>query len=57
MRECEIIYVKKDGTVGWKWRLVDEQGKARASEETYELFYDCVTAAREKGLQPNVKCR
>jgi len=56
MRECEIIYVKSksDGTVGWKWRLVED--KSRASEETYELFYECVTAARAKGLQPNVKC-
>ena len=57
MRECEIVYVKTDGTVGWKWRLVDDQGKPRASEETYELFYDCVSAARAEGLQPNVKCR
>lgn len=52
---CEIIYLKS--AKGWKWRVLSARGdaKPRTSQETFELFYDCVSAARAKGYQPNVK--
>ena len=55
LKLCEIIYVEK---AGWKWRRLTEPGvaKAEVSEETFQLFYDCVTAARARGYNPNVRC-
>jgi hypothetical protein len=53
---CEIIYVKEKKAAGWKWRLIEANGRAKASEETYALFYECISAARARGLKPNVKC-
>jgi len=57
MAICEIIYVKS--AKGWKWRTrtLSERAEAKpkTSEETFPLFYDCVSAARAKGYQPNVK--
>jgi len=55
---CEIIYVKDARARGWKWRLIAEPGKPapQPSQETFELFYECVSAARAKGYRPNVKC-
>ncbi len=55
-RLCEIIYVKEKDAKGWKWRLVDPKGEPKASEATYELFYECIAAARAKGYHPNLKC-
>ncbi|HYG54262.1 MAG TPA: hypothetical protein VD965_03085 [Burkholderiales bacterium] len=37
---------------GWKWRSLEPADKGRASEEVYELFYECVTAARREGFTP-----
>jgi hypothetical protein len=55
MSPCEIIYVKD--AKGWKWRsLADESPQRKTSEETFQLFYDCVSAARAKGYKPNIKC-
>ena len=58
MRLCEIIYVKEKSAKGWKWRpVVAQDGKTKASESTYELFYECIAAARAQGYQPpNLKC-
>ena len=58
MRTCEIIYVKDVQAKGWKWRALSEQDKLQpeTSVETFQLFYDCVSAARAKGYLPNVKC-
>lgn len=57
MRPCEIIYVKQKEAIGWKWRVIDDEGLAKVSKETYGLFYECVSAARAKGYSPpNVKC-
>ena len=57
---CEIIYVKHKTGYGWKWRPVAADDEARAgaeaSEKTYQLFYECVTAARASGYIPNQKC-
>ena len=57
MSICEIIYVKSEK--GWKWRTrtSSERGEAKpqTSEETFQLYYECVSAARAKGYQPNVR--
>ena len=54
MRRCEIIYVKQANGTGWKWRAVSVDDKPEPlSRETFDLFYDCVTAARAKGFQPD----
>ena len=50
--QCEIIYVKTRAGTGWKWRVVSAGGVARSSEQSYELFYECVVAARESGYTP-----
>ena len=61
LKPCEIIYVKQ--AKGWKWRSQSEPGaepgahQTQTSEETFELFYDCVTAARARGYNPPVKCK
>lgn len=57
LKPCEIVYVKKAN--GWKWRSLPESGAAKAqmSDETFPLFYDCVSAARARGYNPPVmKC-
>ena len=54
---CEIFYVKHDGSFAWKWRYVASNGGVVESNETYELFYECITAARERGYQPQIKCK
>jgi hypothetical protein len=56
MRLCEIIYVRQKEGGGWKWRPIADEGAIKSSEETYGLFYECVTAARANGYNPNVKC-
>ena len=55
MRRCEIIYFKD--VRGWKWRtLADETGvKPETSDESFPLFYECVLAARAKGLRPELQ--
>ncbi|HYD57073.1 MAG TPA: hypothetical protein VEB41_09215 [Burkholderiales bacterium] len=55
-RLCEIIYVKSEK--GWKFRLLPAEGMPvpKPSDETYELFYDCVSAARKRGYTENIKC-
>jgi len=60
MPSCEIIYIKS--AKGWTWRALRRNGskqgesKLEAPQETYPLFYDCVSAARLKGYNPNIKC-
>ena len=53
---CEIIYVKSKQDAGWKWRPISDGTERHPSEKTYELFYDCVVAARASGYTPNLKC-
>jgi hypothetical protein len=57
MHRCEIVYVVD--AKGWKWRaLGDHQTrKPVRSEETFQLYYECVLAARAKGYDPEIKCR
>jgi hypothetical protein len=52
---CEIIYSAR--AKGWKWRVAScGKTKDADSRETFQLFYECVAAARANGLQPNVRC-
>lgn len=53
---CEIIYVSQKHASGWKWRPL--AAGAQACQETYQLFFECVTAAKASGYGPaNLKCR
>lgn len=55
-RSCKIIYVQSPQ--GWKWRAIGADGKPApvACEETYQLFYDCLSAARARGYTESPKC-
>ena len=59
MRQCEIFHVKLEKRAGWKWRAVLPGGQIQACKEIYDLFYECVTAARREGYDPvpALKCR
>ena len=55
MTSCEIIY--STSAKGWKWRLATPSTFEKTeSDETFQLFYECVAAARANGLRPNVRC-
>ena len=56
MKHCEIIHVSLRGSSGWKWRHVPLKGRAIECEQTYALYYECVSAALRKGYQPKLKC-
>ena len=55
---CEIYFIVHGETFRWKWRHLGEDGSVDVeSEESYELFYECVCAAREHGYQPpKIRC-
>jgi hypothetical protein len=54
---CEIFPVPHRASFRWKWRHLAEDGSVKdESDESYELFYECVCAAREHGYQPEIKC-
>jgi hypothetical protein len=54
---CEIFHVPHAASFRWKWRHLADDGSVKdESQETYELFYDCVCAARAHGYRPNIKC-
>ena len=52
---CEIYPIFDKKSFLWKWRQVDEDGRIEESQETYFLYYDCVSAARSSGYRPKVK--
>jgi hypothetical protein len=56
MNLCDIIAIKHGRTFRWKWRHVEPSGQVKQSRETYDLYYDCVSAARKNGYQPKNKC-
>lgn len=49
---CEIFYVKRKGKFRWKWRATAADGNTHRPDEEYELFYECLSAARQKGFTP-----
>lgn len=55
-KTCEVIAVKNGNSFRWTWRHVAGDGRVRTSEQAYELYYECISAARSSGYQPNVKC-
>lgn len=54
---CEIFHVPFEESFRWKWRQLSEDGSVNEqSEESYELYYECVCAARQHGYKPKIKC-
>jgi hypothetical protein len=50
---CEIFSVKREGKLRWTWRHTPADGRAVVcSNEEYPLFYECLSAARERGFTP-----
>lgn len=54
---CEIFHIPFNSTFRWKWRAVAADGSLKESKESYELFYDCVCAARASGYKPQMLIR
>ena len=52
MKPCEIFHVQRARSFRWKWRHVHHDGRVSESNEEYELYYECVSAARESGYEP-----
>ena len=52
MNRCEIFHVRRKGKLRWKWRSTAGDGALALSEHEYELFYECMSAARKHGLTP-----
>ena len=57
MKTCEIYHVPHGGSFRWKWRHVAADGRVSESKHEYELFYECVCAARESGYEPQAILR
>ena len=56
MKLCEIYHVPYKGSFAWKWRHQLPDGRVIESKDKYPLYYECVSAALERGYQPNIKC-
>lgn len=53
MKTCQIFHVPHKGSsFRWKWRYVAPDGRVSESKREYQLFYECVSAARESGYEP-----
>ena len=52
MNRCEIFHVRRKGKLRWNWRSTEGDGASGLSEHEYELFYECLAAARKNGLTP-----
>lgn len=52
MNRCEIFHVRRQGKLRWKWRSTARDGTPDLSKHEYELFYECLSAARRNGLTP-----
>lgn len=57
MKPCEIFPVPHKRSFRWKWRYTAPDGRVSESERDYQLFYECLCAARESGYEPQVKGR
>ena len=51
-RFCEIISVVHKHAFRWKWRYLGNDGHVDECAEEYEIFFDCVAAARSSGYEP-----
>ena len=54
MSHCEIFHVPYKKSFRWKWRHVSADGKVKESQESYELYFECVCAARRAGFEPRL---
>jgi adenosine deaminase len=52
MKACEIFHVSSKKSYRWKWRHVDQNGRVSESQHSYDLYYECVKAARDAGYEP-----
>lgn len=58
MDRCQIFHVanSKPNAFTWKWRHTDRDGQVTEAKDSYELYYECVCAARKKGFKPEIVC-
>jgi len=52
---CQILRISREGVQRWHWRHVAPGGHVFESAETYAFHYECVTAARMSGYEPEMK--
>lgn len=55
MKNCDIHHVPNKDSFRWKWVHKRADGTVEESSESYDLFYECVIAARESGYEPQLK--
>lgn len=55
MKCCEIFHVPYRKSFRWKWRHTGADGRAVESKESYALYYECISAAREAGYEPRLQ--
>ena len=55
MKCCEIFHVPYRKSFRWKWRQTGADGRAVESKESYALYYECISAAREAGYEPRLQ--
>jgi len=52
MKSCEIFHIPYKKSFRWKWRHTGADGRMVESKESYALYFECVSAAREAGFEP-----
>jgi hypothetical protein len=52
MKSCEIFHIPSKKSFRWKWRHTGADGRTVESKESYALYFECVSAAREAGYEP-----
>jgi hypothetical protein len=52
MKACEIFHVPEKKSFRWKWRAFRADGSTVESDESYQLYYECIAAARAAGYEP-----
>ena len=52
---CEIYSVACKNAFRWKWRYAGADGASVQCAEEYELFFECVHAARAQGYEPRAR--
>ena len=52
MKSCEIFHVPHKKSFRWKWRHTGADGRTVESSESYALYYECISAARQAGYEP-----
>jgi hypothetical protein len=52
MNFCEIFHIPHKKSFRWKWRYTAGDGRTVESKESYALYFECVSAAREAGYEP-----